>query len=81
MDQQRLVVQYRGHFLQLKPQNRRYGPTRSKALICEWRMEQSRCATGMNASSTKIWCCGRAWSRAPKARPHREPASVNAVKK
>src|SRR6267143_5034505 len=26
-------------------------------------MEQSRCATGMNASSTKIWCCGRAWSR------------------
>src|SRR5437660_4568623 len=30
------VVQYRGHFLQLKPQNRRYGPTRSKALICEW---------------------------------------------
>ncbi len=30
------VVQYRGHFLQLKPQNRRYGPTQSKALICEW---------------------------------------------
>src|SRR6267154_1201863 len=26
-------------------------------------MEQSRCATGMKASSTKIWCCGRAWSR------------------
>src|SRR5213594_4438562 len=30
------VVQYRGHFLQLKPQNRRYGPTQSKALVCEW---------------------------------------------
>jgi transposase len=30
------VVQYRGHFLQLKPQNQRYGPTQSKALICEW---------------------------------------------
>jgi hypothetical protein len=30
------VVQYRGHFLQLKPQNRRYGPTKAKALICEW---------------------------------------------
>jgi hypothetical protein len=30
------VVQYRGHFLQLKPQNERYGPTQAKALICEW---------------------------------------------
>jgi hypothetical protein len=29
-------VQYRGHFLQLKPQKQRYGPTQSKALICEW---------------------------------------------
>src|ERR1700757_1923109 len=26
-------------------------------------MEQLRCAIGRNASSTKIWCCGRAWSR------------------
>jgi hypothetical protein len=30
------VVQYRGHFLQLKPQNKRYGPTQTKALICAW---------------------------------------------
>jgi hypothetical protein len=30
------VVQYRGRFLQLKPQNKRYGPTRAKALVCEW---------------------------------------------
>jgi hypothetical protein len=30
------VVQYRGHFLQLKPQNKRYGPTQTKALVCEW---------------------------------------------
>jgi len=30
------VVQYRGHFLQLRPQNRRYGPRKAKALICEW---------------------------------------------
>jgi hypothetical protein len=29
------VVQYRGHFLQLKPQNQRYGPTQAKALVCE----------------------------------------------
>ena len=29
------VVQYRGHFLQLKPQNKRYGPTQAKALIYE----------------------------------------------
>src|ERR1700732_268549 len=26
-------------------------------------MEKSRYATEMKASSTKIWCCGRAWSR------------------
>jgi hypothetical protein len=30
------VVQYPGHFLQLKPQNKRYGPTQAKALVCEW---------------------------------------------
>jgi hypothetical protein len=30
------VVPYRGHFLQLQPQNRRYGPTKGKALVCEW---------------------------------------------
>ena len=30
------VVQYRRHFLQLKPQNKRYGPTQAKALVCEW---------------------------------------------
>ena len=29
-------MQYRGHFLQLKPQNKRYGPTQAKALVCEW---------------------------------------------
>ena len=30
------VVQYRGHFLQLQPQKKRYGPTQAKALVCEW---------------------------------------------
>ncbi len=30
------VVPYRGHFLQLQPQNRHYGPTKAKALVCEW---------------------------------------------
>jgi transposase len=30
------VVQYRGRFLQLQPQNKRYGPTQTKALVCEW---------------------------------------------
>ena len=30
------VVQYQGRFLQLQPQNQRYGPTRAKALVCEW---------------------------------------------
>src|SRR3984957_7347357 len=28
-------VQYRGHFLQLKPQNKRYGPTQAKASVYE----------------------------------------------
>jgi hypothetical protein len=30
------VVQYRGHFLQLQAPSKRYGPTRAKALVCEW---------------------------------------------
>jgi len=29
------VAQYRGHFLQLKPQNKRYGPTQAKAMVYE----------------------------------------------
>jgi len=30
------VIRHEGHNLQLKPGARRYGPTRSKALVCEW---------------------------------------------
>src|SRR5260370_12997719 len=30
------VVRYEGRYLQLQPGQRRYGPTRSKALVCEW---------------------------------------------
>ena len=30
------VVRYRGLLLQLKPQNRTYGPTRAKAMVCHW---------------------------------------------
>jgi len=30
------VIRYEGGNLQLKPGSRRYGPTRSKALVCEW---------------------------------------------
>jgi transposase len=30
------VVRYQGRYLQLLPQSRRYGPTRAKALVCEW---------------------------------------------
>jgi len=36
MDQQRLGWCSTGAFLQLKPQNKRYGPTQTKALVCEW---------------------------------------------
>lgn len=30
------VIRHEGRDLQLKPRLRRYGPTRSKALVCEW---------------------------------------------
>ena len=30
------VIRHNGHNLQLQPANRRYGPTKSKALLWEW---------------------------------------------
>src|SRR5215470_10016335 len=30
------VVRYEGRWLQLRPASRRYGPTQSKALVCEY---------------------------------------------
>jgi len=30
------VVRYQGLLLQFKPQNRSYGPTRAKAMVCQW---------------------------------------------
>jgi hypothetical protein len=30
------VIRHEGRHLQLQPRNRRYGPTKSKALVCEW---------------------------------------------
>ena len=30
------VIRHDGHYLQLQPGSRRYGPTKSKALVCEW---------------------------------------------
>jgi hypothetical protein len=30
------VIRYERRYLQLQPGNRRYGPTQSKALVCEW---------------------------------------------
>jgi len=73
MDQQRLGGAYAGIFCS---SSRRIGvPGRhGKALICEWRMEQSRCATGMNASSTRSGVAAER-GHGPKARPHREPAT------
>jgi hypothetical protein len=43
------VVQYRGHSLQLQPQNKRYGPTQAKALVCEWE------DGAVEVHYTKIW--------------------------
>jgi Helix-turn-helix domain len=30
------VIRHEGHYLQLNPGQRRYGPTQGKALVCEW---------------------------------------------
>jgi transposase len=30
------VIRHEGRYLQLQPGNRRYGPTKSKAVVCEW---------------------------------------------
>jgi len=44
-----------GHFLQLKPQKKRYGPTQAKALVCEWEDGAVEVRTAENEWSTKIW--------------------------
>src|SRR5260370_357401 len=68
------VVQYRGHFLQLKPQNRRYGPTRSKALICEWEDGAVEVRYRDERIEDEDLVLRPSVVTAPKARPHREPA-------
>jgi hypothetical protein len=30
------VIHHEGGYLQLQPATRRYGPTKSQALVCEW---------------------------------------------
>jgi hypothetical protein len=30
------VIRHEGRYLQLQPGQRHYGPTQSKALVCEW---------------------------------------------
>jgi hypothetical protein len=43
------VIRHEGGNLQLKPGSRRYGPTRSKALVCEW-----------EDGTMKVYCRGEA---------------------
>ena len=40
------VIRYEGRYLQLRPGQRRYGPTQSKALVCESEEGASRCTAG-----------------------------------
>src|SRR6202049_5122400 len=68
------VVQYGGHFLQLKPQNRRYGPTQSKALICEWEDGAVEVRYRNEGIKYEDLVLRPSVVTAPKARPHREPA-------
>ena len=74
------VVQYRGHFLQLKPQNRRYGPTRSKALICEWEDGAVEVRYRDERIEYEDLVLRPSVVTAPKARPHREPAKHGRTK-
>jgi len=57
MDQQRLGGAVPGHYLQLQPQNKRYGPTQAKALVCEWEDGGVEVRYAGNEWSTKIWQC------------------------
>jgi hypothetical protein len=68
------VVQYRGHFLQLKPQNRRYGPTQSKALICEWEDGAVEVRYRNERIAYEDLVLRPSVDRAPKARPRHAPA-------
>jgi hypothetical protein len=68
------VVQYRGHFLQLKPQNRRYGPTQSKALICEWEDGAVEVRYRNERIEYEDLVLRPSVVTAPKARAHHEPA-------
>src|SRR5229473_3448086 len=74
------VVQYRGHFLQLKPQNRRYGPTRSKALICEWEDGAVEVRYRDERIEYEDLVLRPSVVTAPKAKPHREPAKHGRTK-
>jgi transposase len=67
------VVQYRGHFLQLKPQNRRYGPTQSKALICEWEDGAVEVRYKNEGIQYEDLALRPSVVTAPKVRPQREP--------
>jgi hypothetical protein len=68
------VVQYRGHFLQLKPQNRRYGPTQSKAMICGWEDGAVEVRYRNERIEYEDLVLRPSVVTAPKARPRREPA-------
>src|SRR5260370_17696839 len=67
-------VQYRGHFLQLKPQNRRDGPTQSKALICEWEDGAVEVRYRNEGIEYEDLVLRPSMIPSAKARPHREPA-------
>ena len=68
------VVQYRGHFLQLKPQNKRYGPTQAKALVCEWEDGAVEVRYRGKRMEYEDLVLRPSVVTAAKARPHREPA-------
>src|SRR5438034_10068664 len=49
------VVRHEGRYLQLQPGQRRYGPTQSKALVCEWQDGAIEvCCRGERVSFTEL---------------------------
>jgi transposase len=68
------VVQYRGHFLQLQPQNQHYGPTQAKALICEWEDGAVEVHYRGERIAYEDLLVRPAVVRTASARPRREPA-------
>ena len=66
------VIRHEGRALQLQPSNRRYGPTKSKALVCEWEDQTMEVYyRGAQIAFTEL--------REPLRKPELRPPAVRAI--